>query len=90
MSQNKDLILEEIKAIRQSQTESQTMQVKILERLNTIEGEVGGLKTDIQELKTQQSTISGKVIAAENNINNLNFKVNRLEQYSRKSSTRVP
>ena len=39
MSKNKDLILEEIKAIRQSQTESQTIQMKILESLNTLEGE---------------------------------------------------
>ena len=50
---------------------------------------MGGLKTVIQELKTQQSTISGKVLAEKNNINNLNFEVNRLEQYSRKSSVRV-
>ena len=44
MNENKDIILGEIKAIRQNQTESQSTLVKILERLHTYRRGSGGPK----------------------------------------------
>ena len=84
-----NLILQELKSIREGQDRMQGTQVEILQRVTNMESEIAVLKSEVQEMKNEQVVTLQKVKSVEKDIGTLKFELNRLEQYSRKSSIRV-
>ena len=57
-----------------------------------METELNSLKTEVEGVKTSQENVKTKVDRkkkVERKVQDLNFEINRLEQYSRKSSIRI-
>ena len=82
-------ILEELRKIREGQEGMQLNQRTILERISDVEKDISGLKEDVQSLKIDQSASGQKIDSLGESVSYLKFELNRLEQYSRKSSIRV-
>ena len=82
-------ILEELRKIREGQERMQLNQRTILERISEVEKDISGLKEDVQSLKIDQSASGQKIDSLGESVSHLKFELNRLEQYSRKSSIRV-
>ena len=82
-------ILQELQVIKQGQTEIKESQNKILERVGAVESELNNLKTEVEGVKVNQANVNAKVNLFEKSVRGLNFEINRLEQYSRKSSVRI-
>ena len=86
---NMDKILQELVLIKQGQKNIQDNQIKILDRVGAVETELNSLKTEVEGVKTSQENVKTKVDMVERKVQDLNFEINRLEQYSRKSSIRI-
>ena len=54
-----------------------------------METELNSLKTEVEGVKRSQENVKTKVDMVERKVQDLNFEINRLEQYSRKSSIRI-
>ena len=74
-----NLILQELKSIREGQDRMQGTQVEILQRVTNMESEIAVLKSEVQEMKNEQVVMLQKVKPVEKDIGSLKFELNRLE-----------
>ena len=63
-----NLILQELKSIREGQDRMQGTQVEILQRFTNMESEIAVLKSEVQEMKNEQVVTLQKVKSAEKDI----------------------
>ena len=83
-----DQIMAELKKISEGQERMEATQQQILNRVSEVENDLSSLKDDINSMKIEQNTTK-KVEDIQNEFSSVKFELNRLEQYSRKSSIRV-
>ena len=91
-----EILLRLEKKIEEGQESIVENQNKMLARLSIIEKEIETFKEDIDNLKVKQSALEDKVISMSENIGtisdhgrDLQFLMDRQEQYSRKNSVRI-
>ena len=91
-----DILLRLEKRIEEGQESIMGNQNKMLARLSIIEKEIETFKKDIDDLKAKQSALEDKVNLISDNVGeisdhgrDLQFVMDRQEQYSRKNSVRI-